>query len=183
MHSLLSINTHSSGKKWAVMRIETQDGSSDDFMRCAHRREQPTCLRSYICPCPCLTAQPVFTYHSGSGSSFRFAVAHLFFIRQVYREKRRCALTMASHFWKHRHQSNTMPCLCCPGEALILLGNLLEFGFDTGCRPAPADAYTTLGRTPHAQHRQAADHTSSARLFGCGTHGSSLVLLWCSERS
>src|SRR6266699_6827794 len=114
------------------MRIETQDGSSDDFMRCAHRREQPTCLRSYICPCPCLTAQPVFTYHSGSGSSFRFAVAHLFFIRQVYREKRRCALTMASHFWKNRHQSNTMPCLCCPGEALILLGNLLEFGLTRG---------------------------------------------------
>src|SRR5258708_3937935 len=62
-------------------------------------------------------------------------------------------------------------------------GQSPEFGFDTGCRPAPADAYTTLGRTPHAQHRQAADHTSSARLFGCGTHGSSLVLLWCSERS
>jgi hypothetical protein len=45
---------------------------------------------------------------------------------------------------------------------------------DTVCRPAPADACTTVGRTPHAQDRQAEDNTSSARLFGCGTHSSSL---------
>lgn len=54
---------------------------------------------------------------------------------------------------------------------------------DKGCRPAPADACTTLGRTPHARDRQAEDNTSSARLFGCGTHGNSLVPLVCSERS
>src|SRR6266699_3990090 len=57
---LLSINALFYAKKWAVMRTETQDGSSDDFTQCAHHHEQPTCLRSYTCPCPCLTAQPVF---------------------------------------------------------------------------------------------------------------------------
>ncbi len=77
MHSPLSIHALASGKQWAVMRTETQDGSSDDFTQCAHRREQPTCLRSYTCPCPCLTAQPVFNDHSGIVSSFRFAVAYI----------------------------------------------------------------------------------------------------------
>jgi hypothetical protein len=54
---------------------------------------------------------------------------------------------------------------------------------DKVCRPAPAVACTMVGRTPHAQDRQAEDNTSSARLFGCGTYSSSLVPLLCSERS
>src|SRR6266700_696510 len=114
-------------KKWAVTLPETKDESFSYFTQCAPLSEQPTCLCSNTCPCSCLTAQPVFNEHSVPSSSFRFAVAHIFFIRQVYREKRRCALTIASHFSKNRYHSSMMPCLYCRGEALILLGNLLEF--------------------------------------------------------
>src|SRR6266700_3777154 len=83
-------------KKWAVTLPETKDESFSYFTQCAHLSEQPTCLRSNTCPCSCLTAQPVFNEHSVPCSSFRFAVAHIFFIRQVYRERRCCALTIAS---------------------------------------------------------------------------------------
>jgi hypothetical protein len=53
-------------------------------------------------------------------------------IDMISSQHRRYALTMASHLWKNRHHSSMMPCLCCPGEALILLGNLLEFGLTRG---------------------------------------------------
>ncbi len=73
--------------------------------------------------------------------------------------------------------------LVLPGRGSHPPGQSPGVLLDIGCRPAPADACTTLGRTPHAQDRQPADNTSSPSLFGCDTHSISLVPLLYPERS
>src|SRR5258708_20083348 len=57
-------------KVGAVTLLETKDGSFAYFTQCAHFGEQPTCLLSYTCPCPCVTAHLVFNRHAVASPPF-----------------------------------------------------------------------------------------------------------------
>src|SRR6266699_1431137 len=81
---------------WAVTLPETKDRSFSYFTQCVRLSEQPTCLLSYTCPCRCLTTHLVFNRHGAASPPFFSPIHYLFLTLQVYRQRRRSVLTVAS---------------------------------------------------------------------------------------